>query len=276
MSDVKPSRPTADRNLLLGILALQMDFISRDALFAGMHAWVLDKAKSLGQILLQQGVLRPDRHELLEALVQKHLEMHDGDAQKSLADVSSVSSVRQELEQIADPDVHASLAHVAASPSDDEDTYPTRKPSDAKLPSAGVPTSAGLRFHILRPHAKGGLGEVFVAHDEELRREVALKEIQEHYADDPSSRATGPLSRGLLESTPAGHGSPGPSPLTQRTPKVVLPGYHPHGLYRFFRQLKALQARDIHLTKVPSQEERERMHVLRSTVALLPRAVVYA
>jgi hypothetical protein len=33
----------------------------------------------------------------------------------------------------------------------------------AGLPAAaGTPTSAGLRFHILRSHARGGFGEVFV------------------------------------------------------------------------------------------------------------------
>ena len=31
----------ADYNLLLGIIALQMDFISRDALIAAMNSWVL-------------------------------------------------------------------------------------------------------------------------------------------------------------------------------------------------------------------------------------------
>ena len=39
--------PAADLNLLFGILALQMDFISRDQLVAAMHAWVLDKSKAL-------------------------------------------------------------------------------------------------------------------------------------------------------------------------------------------------------------------------------------
>jgi len=39
------SQPSTDRNLLFGILALQMDFISRDALIKAMHTWVLDKTK---------------------------------------------------------------------------------------------------------------------------------------------------------------------------------------------------------------------------------------
>jgi len=38
----------------------------------------------------------------------------------------------------------------------------------------------------LRLHAKGGLGEVFLAHDEELHRQVALKQIQDRHADDPT------------------------------------------------------------------------------------------
>jgi hypothetical protein len=46
-----------DRNLLFGILALPMDFISRDALIAAMHAWVLNKQKPLGQVLVEQRCL---------------------------------------------------------------------------------------------------------------------------------------------------------------------------------------------------------------------------
>src|SRR6516162_4957810 len=59
---------SADRNLLFGIIALQMDFISRDQLIAAMNAWVLDKHKPLGQVLSEQGGLSPEDHEAIEFL----------------------------------------------------------------------------------------------------------------------------------------------------------------------------------------------------------------
>jgi serine/threonine protein kinase/Flp pilus assembly protein TadD len=174
---------SSDRNLLFGILALQMDFISRDGLIKGMNAWVLHKARPLGEILQEQGALPADAHALLESLVAKHLQLH-GDADKSLAALRSVGPVPQELQQIADAELHASLAHVSAAPGDGADPCAT-----TGVATVGLPTSTGLRFRILRPHARGGLGQVSVARDEELHREVALKEIQEDHADDMHSRA---------------------------------------------------------------------------------------
>ncbi len=171
------SQPAADRNLLFGILALQMDFISRDTLIAAMHAWVLDKSKPLGQILRDQGQLSGERLQLLDALVEEHLRAHGNDAQHSLASLSSVSSIKQSLQAIDDPELHFSLG-VAGSQA---------APRDSISTVDDVP-QAGPRFRILRPHAKGGLGAISVAEDLELHREVALKEIQERHADNPHSR----------------------------------------------------------------------------------------
>src|ERR1700730_13109396 len=109
-----------DRNLLFGMLALQMDFISREALITAMNAWVLTKSKPLGQLLTEQGALAADRHALLQALVQQHLRLHGTGVQKSLAAVTAAGSVPEELRQITDPELHTSLTRVSvARPAED-------------------------------------------------------------------------------------------------------------------------------------------------------------
>jgi len=45
------------------------------------------------------------------------------------------------------------------------------------------------RYIPIRPHARGGLGEVYVALDQELSRNVALKAIKAPLADDPANQA---------------------------------------------------------------------------------------
>jgi eukaryotic-like serine/threonine-protein kinase len=60
--------------------------------------------------------------------------------------------------------------------------------ADGPERGVGEKTAVGKRFRILRHHASGGMGEVSVARDEELKRDVALKEIRPEYADDGSAR----------------------------------------------------------------------------------------
>ena len=72
-------------------------------------------------------------------------------------------------------------------------------PGSHQAGNGGGITQSKSRFVILEPYREGSLGQIFVAHDTELDRTVALKQIKEEHARSPEHRA-----RFLQEATIAG------------------------------------------------------------------------
>ena len=72
-----------------GRARMQNTFISREALLAAFNAWLSDRTKSLGGILVGQGKLSPSRLAILDGLVAEHMQDHGGDAETTLAAVRS-------------------------------------------------------------------------------------------------------------------------------------------------------------------------------------------
>jgi serine/threonine-protein kinase len=232
-----------------------------------MGAWVLDKQKPLGAILVARGALSAADCALLEPMVARHIQMHGGDPEQSLAAISAVGSAREALGAVADGDVQASVAHMGAASertAEDLDRTATHAGAsssaddpDRTATCLGTSTSTGTRFRILRLHDRGGLGEVFVARDEELHREVALKQIKDEHADDAQRRA-----RFLVEAEiTGGLEHPGIVPV------YGLGQYEngrPFYAMRFIRgdNLKAAIAR-FHQAEVPGRDAGERALELR-------------
>jgi serine/threonine protein kinase len=183
------SRPDTGRDLLFGLIALQNGLVEQDELVAAFRAWTRDKARPLAAHLAERAGLDGDDLLAVEALVARHLKKHGGDSGKSLAAVAGPRGVLESLAQLGDADLGGTLSQVGsgARPGD-------RDPDCTTTFSVGTATSDGERFQVLRPHARGGLGAVYVALDSELHREVALKQILDQHADDPGSR-----TRFLLE-----------------------------------------------------------------------------
>jgi hypothetical protein len=80
--------------------------------------------------------------------------LHHDDPARSLPALTTVGPIRNDLQQIADADLDASLGNIPETCSPEGHSFATREPS------VGTPTSTGLRFRVLRPLDAGRLGVV--------------------------------------------------------------------------------------------------------------------
>jgi serine/threonine-protein kinase len=161
-----------DRNLLFGVLSLQADLIDNEQFVKACALWSAQKTLLLADILIDQGWLTPQDRADVDRLLERKLRKHDGDARASLVEMT-VPSLRQTLEALESSVLQQSLAGL------DESAGGTGQSTVAYEPKR-----LG-RYTLMQQHARGGIGQVWLARDAALRRDVALKEIRPDRRGNP-------------------------------------------------------------------------------------------
>jgi len=186
------SQPSV-HNLLFGIVALRMNLISRVGLLAATSEWVNDKTRTLRHVLLAKNALTYHEITLIDAEVARSSERY-ADDERNLAEwlLMATSTATAEnghngVRGVPVSETIQAAISVGQPARSSEPAPPSRTAGTAREPRTET-VGAASRYHVLWAHAKGGLGEIFVAEDQELHRRVALKEIQPNHAQNPASR----------------------------------------------------------------------------------------
>ncbi|KAF0246824.1 MAG: serine/threonine protein kinase [Planctomycetota bacterium] len=167
-----------ESDLLFGLLALQMNFVSKEQLLECSAVWMNDPQAVLGKLFLDRGYLKPKQHAGVAAMVDAQVDAHEGDPARSLAALKMDQDLRESLLALnVPPDLRQSLAWVQA-----------RGKREAR-PVTVAPAAEG-RYRLGAELGKGGLGRVVEAFDESLEREIAVKLTLDGDSVDSSDRFT--------------------------------------------------------------------------------------
>ncbi len=180
---IMPDQLVPEKSLLFALLAFQNGFIGRDQLLAAFSAWMAEKSRSIDTILDEQGAISAADRAAIVQLVERHVESvaDDGNQQQGSV-LERVHTVREALMKEVGDDAELSQAFQTLSA--EETVVFKQKPGGM----AEMALSSN-HFRLIKEHARGGLGRVYLAEDLRFGRQVALKQIRAEHAHEEEYRA---------------------------------------------------------------------------------------
>lgn len=169
-----------EQHLLFAVLAYECELLDLSQLTAACRIWSADKSKPLAELLVRRGWITAADREFLDKQVARKLAKHQHDARVALT-VITRGDVCDALKELDDSDINRSLSSWPSSGPVLVETigYQQGEPEQEQTKS---------RYTWLSEVGKGGLGRVWLARDNELVREVALKEIKTESASKEAMR----------------------------------------------------------------------------------------
>lgn len=186
------SAPGSDRELLIGVMAVQLGFASAQQVMTAAAEWATDRKTGVAERLTQKNVLSGTQREMLEALVSQAIQVNHGDVRETIQSLGGDKLILQSLGGsllVPRPPVSAN--------DDEEDKTDPHSASEEDLIAVSVEdigryTDTGGGDDEPTEIGRGGIGRVLVAFDQFLQREIAIKELlPDHNSSGDKRRSSG-------------------------------------------------------------------------------------